>query len=764
MKHFFIYSMLFLTALSFAACSDSDETQTDDIFFILPTKKLEFKAIGETKEIALYTNIQEDFQDIVLELDQTELEWCEVKLVENKIQVTTQPNYFEQPRATVLTIRFDGIKRQIGISQEKSTGSEDILIKIEHATATSEETEKEDRGIKYTYDQDYQSYFNSKFGEIKEWPFEMEYTLAKNTATIDYFVYHPRTDSGNKWGSFIEYKVFISTTDNPNKYTEVAHITRDEADIFTPNTVKLDAAVKNPAKVKFEIYSALNNRVSCAEMEFFQMNEHKFDYTAIFQDPIFSELKENITEKELAHIPDTEMKTLATQLLNKEYNKTYRVASFRPYQHPSVMAQINKTEQYSLRDNPTGIYFEENDKVTIAVGDTHGNAVSLVVQDLMLGYNKSKTYLLKEGLNKINITDGGLGYLLYHVKEHVPLVTTDKKELKKIEDKSIPIHFIFGKVNGYFDATKQSNDDWVKLIDQAKFTEIDVLGKYAHVTWAVEDYKSFQTKDILTIINNVDKLVLLEQQFMGLEKYDKMFNNRLYFHINYASGTAAARNHTFYARDSFAEVFCDPTKFATRIWGPGHEVGHINQTRPGLKWTGTTEVTNNILAMYVQTQFGQKAKILADNIYQQAREKIVDTKEPHSLNNLSNEFYYKLVPFWQLKLYLMDACGQDSFYKDLYEHYRVTDDLDTSVVTQGIIQLEFVKQVCRISGYNLLDFFEKWGFLRPVDRELNDYGVKRFKITQEQIDAVIKEVEAANYKMPHDNIHLIDETNIANYK
>lgn len=43
-------------------------------------------------------------------------------------------------------------------------------------------------------------------------------------------------------------------------------------------------------------------------------------------------------------------------------------------------------------------------------------------------------------------------------------------------------------------------------------------------------------------------------------------------------------------------------------------------------------------------------------------------------------------------------------------------------MTHGEIQLDFVYACSKISGMNLLDFFTKWGFLTPVDKELDDYG------------------------------------------
>ena len=119
----------------------------------------------------------------------------------------------------------------------------------------------------------------------------------------------------------------------------------------------------------------------------------------------------------------------------------------------------------------------------------------------------------------------------------------------------------------------------------------------------------------------------------------------------------------------------------------------------------------------------------------------------------------QLVPFWQLKLYIENVLGQTDFYKDLFEHYRTTPDLDSKQLTEGIMQLDFVRQVCRISGLNLLDFFRKWGFLSPVDTILNDYGNKNFRITSEQITAIEAEINAASYPKPAADVTLITDSN-----
>lgn len=55
---------------------------------------------------------------------------------------------------------------------------------------------------------------------------------------------------------------------------------------------------------------------------------------------------------------------------------------------------------------------------------------------------------------------------------------------------------------------------------------------------------------------------------------------------------------------------CSVDQMKTNNWGPAHEVGHSNQTRPGLKWFGMTEVTNNICSMYIQKLYGINSRLL----------------------------------------------------------------------------------------------------------------------------------------------------------
>lgn len=530
--------------------------------------------------------------------------------------------------------------------------------------------------------------------------------------------------------------------------------------------------------------SAVLTLIHDSEHKQFVTVKQKSDYSAFFTDESCSVLKAGITESQIETIPQAKMRELAFALLNNEYAPAFRAADYRPYQHPNIMAAKNKTNKYSLRDNPTGIYAEAGEELFIMLGDVYeGAQISMLIQDLSGGYNNSKTVSLTEGLNRVIAPIGGLIYILNHVDDDIPLVLESKESKAAAAAKTVKVHFLFGKVNGYFDIQKNTEADWTVLLKNAKYQDIDILGKYAHITWTVADFKTNNT-EITKTVDNYDKLVYRQQEFQGLVKYNRMFNNRMHFSVDYKTESPNASDYRTVYNDGsyYAEPFCVPSKFAARCWGPAHEVGHCNQTRPGMKWAGMTEVTNNILSLHIQTSFGETCKLQKDkvsptdekgikipgtfaNIYEASAALIITGSRAHCLPNIASIVREtQLVPFWQLKLYMIDALGKTDFYRDLYEYARNNDSPSVTGKNAGLDQLDFVRQVCHLSGLNMLDFFEKWGFLKPVNTTLNDYGNKSFIITESQIKELKNEIIGKSYAMPAPNVHEITDATWENYK
>ena len=63
--------------------------------------------------------------------------------------------------------------------------------------------------------------------------------------------------------------------------------------------------------------------------------------------------------------------------------------------------------------------------------------------------------------------------------------------------------------------------------------------KYAHLTFETSDLRTYTGSKGDELIDLYDKIVYSEQQLLGLEKYDKMFRNRMY--LNVKIGRASCR-------------------------------------------------------------------------------------------------------------------------------------------------------------------------------------------------------------------------------
>ena len=495
-----------------------------------------------------------------------------------------------------------------------------------------------------------------------------------------------------------------------------------------------------------------------------------FDPFSIFTDMTCSELKAGITDADINACNIPFYKKIAQYLKAGKYPKEFRIQEYKAYPHPDMMAKTHKTSPYSLLDNPTGMAVDSGDELVIFVGETNGQKLQIRIQELNRpdddGFNNSVSYNLNEGINQFLVQKSGLIYILYHTEDYETA-------------SPVKIHFASGDVNGYFDSTKHESTDWGRLRRAATKRYFDVVGKYAHITFPTKDFTAY-TPDGKALIDAYDKIVESEMMLMGLFKYNKVFKNRMYFNVTYRGYMYATSYHTAYNESTMSEL-CDVNKLtSSSLWGPCHEVGHCNQTRPGLKWHGTTEVTNNIMSMYLQNSvYNRKSHLQSskqsegNNYYAAAWTNIIAAKQPHSVfkhNSTNSEFSFftKLVPFWQLELYFGNVLGRTplaqadkgGFYPDVYEHVRTNPDLATA----GLQQTEFV-YICSLAGQaNLLDFFTKWGFLTPVNASFDDYGNGHVNVTQERIDEITRRVEALGYEKPQVALEYITDNNWKMYK
>lgn len=471
----------------------------------------------------------------------------------------------------------------------------------------------------------------------------------------------------------------------------------------------------------------------------------EFEPGTLFTDASCSALKDKVTLKKIKACTSPFYKELALSMYNKQYDNYYRIASYKAYEHPDVQAKQLKTSTYSLLDNPTGISVAEGDTLLVLVADTHNQKLSLRIHNWDVsgkdGFYAKSDYPLESGENKIVTKNPGLIYVMYH--------TPDFRTVAPVK-----IHFAKGgKVNGYFDVTRNNREQWKTMINDAVDKHYDVLGYYAHLIFPVANLAKCNGQDL---IDFYDRLVYEEQRFMGLEKYGKMRNNRMLFSVMYTSYMYAAGYHTAYNANTMNDL-CNVRSLLTSSWGPAHEVGHCNQTRPGLKWIGTAETTNNIQAMYIQRLFGSAARMQMLNKYELSMNTVF---RPRIHHHFIKDHFEKLIPFWQLELYMEYILGNTDFYKDIYEHVRTHENKSS----EGESLLEFTYLCCKYSGLDLTDFFVKWGFLVPINQEVKEYGaVKMLSITEQQIIDTKKRIAALNLPKPKHCLEYICEGNESLY-
>lgn len=612
---------------------------------------------------------------------------------------------------------------------------EDVKTTVTNAVASSTQIGQE---IKYSYDGDLTTKYHSNWSNTAPdyFPIALEYQF-KNIEAIDYIVYTPRPDGGN--GSFKQVEIQVSTQERPTFEKYCAYDFRGSG---SATRVNLGKTAKQPLAIRFIVKSGVGNLVSCVEMEFFKKGGVDFDPLTIFADLSCSALKPGITEKEVNTISNAFFKNIAYHLLTDTYPVAARVQAYNAYPDPDKLATTYKISPYSLRDNPTGISFEANEDLVVMAGDLHNQQISLLIQDLETGFGGT-TYPLMEGINTFKTKNRGLGYIMY---------THDANS----QNGPIKVHIASGKVNGVFRTGKNKPEEWVTMLNQTVDKHLDVVGEYAHFTFPVADLKKY-CSDGNRLMEVYDSIVRLEQKFMGID-----IPNHLYLHVSYVPTDYmyATSYRTVYQQGTLKDI-CNPIKLrSTSVWGPAHEMGHVHQTRPGFKWHGMTEVTNNVQSLYVQTTFGNTATIQEkragfekyNSVYELAFNRIMvagighneltkSTGDDDMTNTAGNEIVFmKVVPFWQLQLYQSNVKGKKNFYPQLYERIRTSPD----PTSDGKAQLSFTKHACIAAQEDLTEFFRAWGFYVPINKSIFDYGVKNVTITQADIDQTLSEIRALN--------------------
>lgn len=475
-----------------------------------------------------------------------------------------------------------------------------------------------------------------------------------------------------------------------------------------------------------------------------QLKKSRAEMKAVFSSPLCASLKKGTSEKTLKRMKNPVLRNMAERMLAKEYQDSVhrRTRKYKPYYPVDKLAQELKTSAYSRFENPTGVYFEEGELAVLFIGKTaKGQDISLKIhcwdKD---GYGKNKTYPLEPGINVFKIEQNGLAYLNYYTED--------------LEAPAISVNIATGTANGVFSGTQSSNEDWEEMISSAKGDCIDIVGKYVQLLFCAETMQKTCPTDGLQLIRDYDEIIRLQQDdIMGLTQFKRrkpnhMHGRTMWTGYMHADGIGAAFN------DSTMNSIANPDNIRKQSWGISHEFGHVNQTRPNLKWVCTSEVTNNIYSCWANWKLNPGDMRLEHehcrdwvggiiggrfNSYLNSalvhKERWLCQRGQDKMENYQDggDHFVKVTPLWQLQLYMNAAeRGPKDFYPQMFEIARKADVPKTpeGKDDNGAMQLDFMKNACMVSKQNLMPFFEAIGMLKPIDQEMDDYSRGWLKITE----------------------------------
>lgn len=812
--------------------------------------------------------------DITSNVDYTvtsDADWVSVRKADNGVvYVHVQYNKLGEERTAHVVFANEDSKlsETLTITQSRNESfkelPKDIQVSVASATAN---TTNSGYGIEKTYDNNESTFWHSQwqpsnFVVSETNPAILTYNF-KNVDHIDYIEYVTRQD-GNSNGNFGKVAVYAKCG-SETTYTLITTVDLgNSGGPIALGTTGLD----DVKSIQLKVLSAANNNASCAEMRFMKYNSEAVDYNALFTDNSMSALKEGVTKEQIQTIKYDFIRDLALGLLDKSYDKNYRVGEYTA--KLSYVTQSNiwnaPGKYYDQRQGVTGINITKGQHAIAVSGLPEGKSVPMIVTAWYVGKDGSNfdggnpqsfSYSLHNGLNFVNYNFDydGLAYICYYADANPEL------------QPKLTVHFINGDVNGYLSQDK-TNDEMHELTANAKNVCMDVLGKKVHSVWTSEGlHKYCKATDGTSIgyrqyMNVLDSLIQWEHDLLGFKKYNSEPDNRTMAYTNYTyymfqGGFGVSFHHNQESRVLNCKTLVYNDNDA--IWGLSHEWGHQHQMHPYFCWAGMSEVTNNMNSYYNVMKMGYhtsdkinvwptaRKHFIQDNIndievsgpvtkkdngsydvgegnmvvgrrfsrtrrlaflnkhlmnnaaLRQICESMSDSTVTNYAKNPAHALHISevgvgetLCPFVMLYNYFTTH-GKPDFAPDWYEALRQTDDVNggSSIekakgfdkyelvaavqnnnknglysklvelypnscwVKSGYVNerstqwensmpyvLNYIRKTSRLSGYNLLPYFDHWGFLRQVALYIGDYGNKWQCFNKEMYDEFKADMDA----------------------
>lgn len=660
----------------------------------------------------------------------------------------------------------------ISVTSTEVFSDEKVKVLSGHA---NQEDANYSQGFEALFDGNYGTFYHSPAGVGSTvYPLVWEFEFYGDQR-IDYIsiMHRGYTAYGNHWrGQIGNFRVYYKV--NPTD----EYIFAQEFDFGGRGgyqTANLDQPIENATWIKIEILDGDptsgsyqdGNYITCAEVEFYNSNRADVNswIEKIFTDLSCSELKPGVTKKDIIQMNAVSpylATNVAMPLLEGKYNeneKEFRIHSYEPYSD----SHVNKAlvmQYYTSMNNPTGIEVRSGQDIIVCVDQIPANqTVSLAVYGEESEYgpnyggggeteNIDQNTRLQAGINTVRITADGMAYVMNTVPED------NRADLATF--KNVKVHILpgCGIVQGYFDPARHTDERYQELLNRCTYKYFVVKGEKCMFLFHTNQLRSDWPKSIRSGIGVWDDIVRWEHELMGLTDV-KWFNNHMmavtnsnpevYMNatnrrVQFSTGTIA----NIGSREKMNEGVGQGT-----IWGPAHEMGHINQM--AINWRSTTESSNNLFSNYCVMKLAgepfpsetrwSRGKKISDLASDYANKKPWAILGDGSYQGEDPELHMRMN--WQLWNYYQKCGYKSDFFPALFDYFRDGHQLPNNaalsyygrVENAGLCQLEYYEACCVVAGEDLTDFFDAWGFFRTIDQTYSQYGETQYRVTDAMINA-----------------------------
>ncbi|MBO5864777.1 MAG: M60 family metallopeptidase [Bacteroidaceae bacterium] len=434
-------------------------------------------------------------------------------------------------------------------------------------------------------------------------------------------------------------------------------------------------------------YASLTQVAEDAERYYIQFSELFTDYSCSELKPTYKAMSDEELLIALEGFPQVYIE-LALKIKNntwESYEKEFRVATYKPYSDAYNWGGYLKTNPYSILSSPTGITCEKGEVLLVFV-DKQISYPSMLYLEEIKGNEifSSGTTELKQGLNVITVESGGTLFVNYKVE------TDRSTESRLLSDyPNVNIHIEGGTLNGYFDKSRHTNEDWVNMQKSIlKHEIINVKGEHALFHMHRDKVIAVCPNNIYESIDWWDTIVEWEKELMGATQYADRWNNPMLCVDGEGQYMFATNYYTYYEYSTLKDILpWDKVKNNPGYaWGPAHEIGHMNQG--AINIVSCTEVSNNLFANVVVHRMGKSTTrgVGMGVCYDDWQNNI-----PYPLRS---EVFSKTRMYFQLYLYFHEAKHDTTFYPRLFEYLRDTPLSSTSGVNGKFNQLRFAEACC----------------------------------------------------------------------